>query len=92
MTDIPEVMTTTEAAKALRCSTATVLRRIRNGSLEGSADLGRVTKRSVVALLGLVAPMVSISNPDHQHDMLRRFMAPKGEGVAAEPEEADDAS
>ena len=54
MTDIPEVMTTAEAAEALRCSNATVLRRIRNKSLEGSADMGRVTVRSVRKLLGLL--------------------------------------
>jgi len=53
MDDIPQLMTTAEAAKALRCSTATVLRRLKNGDLEGSADMGRVTVRSIRELLGI---------------------------------------
>ena len=56
MTDIPEVMTTAEAAKALRCSTATIRRKLRSKELEGSADMGRVTVRSVRALLGIAEP------------------------------------
>jgi len=53
MTDIPEVMTTAEAAKALRCSTSTIRRKLRSKELEGSVDMGRVTVRSVMWLLGI---------------------------------------
>jgi len=56
MENIPEVMTTAEAAKALRCSTATIRRKLRSKELEGSVDMGRVTVRSVRALLGIAEP------------------------------------
>ena len=51
MTDIPDVLTTKEAAEALRVNRSTVRRWLKDGKLEGGA--GRITKRSVLALLGL---------------------------------------
>ena len=60
MTDIPEVMTTAEAAKALRCSTATIRRKLKSKELEGSVDMGRVTVRSVMWLLN-ITPLKTLS-------------------------------
>jgi hypothetical protein len=51
MTEIPDVLTTKEAAEALRVNRSTIRRWLKNGKLEGGE--GRVTKRSVLKVLGV---------------------------------------
>jgi excisionase family DNA binding protein len=53
MADIPEVLTTREAATAFRVSESTIRRWLDEGRLRGNAAIGRVTKESVNELLGV---------------------------------------